>query len=163
MKTNKLQFYINLAKETAKQSTCPRAKVGAILINEDRVTAMGYNGAVRGARHCTEIGCSIVKEDNKPHCKRACHSESNLICNAAYHGTSTKGGIVVCTHQPCHNCLKLLVNAGISELYFLKDYPDELAHALYQEVNEVNWKFQLYKVSYSPHSSLPSYSRVVGI
>lgn len=71
-------YFIRIAKEVASRSTCPRAAVGAVIVQDNRILATGYNGAPTGAPHCTEVGCQVVDG----HCIRAVHAEINAIHQA---------------------------------------------------------------------------------
>jgi dCMP deaminase len=130
MKINKIKFYLNLAKEVATESTCPRAQVGSVLVNDDRVISLGYNGAPRGVPHCKDGGCWLRRKGHKLSCALAVHSEVNAIINAAYGGAATKNSMLFCTHKPCVDCTKLLINAGVGQVFYIKDYVDKLADKL---------------------------------
>lgn len=73
---------------------------------------------------------------------RGVHAEQNAIIQAALHGVSTSGAVLFCTDQPCILCSKMLINAGITKIYFQGDYPDELARAMLDEANValVKWE-----------------------
>ena len=116
------QYFMEIARQVARRSTCPRARVGAILVKDRRILTTGYNGAPMGLPHCDEDGCIIV--DN--HCVRAVHAEQNAILQAAYHGISVNGGTIYVTHQPCQTCAKMIVNAGIKRVVYGGEYPDDL-------------------------------------
>lgn len=91
----------------------------------DRVLGLGYNGAPRGTPHCALVGCLLEKDsEDREHCYRAVHAEANALVNAAYTGSATKGAAMISTYSPCVSCLKLLINAGITEVYYEKDYSD---------------------------------------
>lgn len=59
-----------------------------------------------------------------------CHAEQNVLMQAARFGIATDGAEVYCTHKPCSICVKLMINAGIARVYYLKDYPDPLTDEL---------------------------------
>lgn len=122
----KIQTMMTVAHTISYDGTCSRATVGAVLTTEDgRVFSTGYNGSPRGWAHCLDVGCDVVKDgNNREHCVRAAHAETNAIINAARAGVTTKGSILYCTHRPCHVCWKLIVNAGVSEVYYDKHYDD---------------------------------------
>ncbi len=61
------------------------------------------------------------------HCVRSLHAEQNAILQAALHGVSLEGGTVYTTHQPCHTCAKMIINAGLVRVVYAGHYPDELA------------------------------------
>ncbi|MFV1948412.1 MAG: cytidine/deoxycytidylate deaminase family protein [Anaerolineales bacterium] len=115
------EYFLNIAREVAQRSTCERAKVGAVIVKDKRILTTGYNGSPRGLAHCTEVGCLM---DNG-HCVRTLHAEQNAIIQAALHGVITEGAIIYVTHQPCFNCAKTIINAGISEIVYDREYHDE--------------------------------------
>ena len=126
----KHHLYLKLALEVAKEGTCPRAKVGAVLVHDSRPISIGYNGSPRGTEHCNKIGCWYLTKGKRKHCLRAVHAELNAILNAAYVGISTNGTTLYCTHKPCVDCLKTLINSGVRNVFYLNDYDDELADKL---------------------------------
>ena len=83
-------YFIQIAKEVAKRSTCPRAAVGAVIAKDNRILTTGYNGAPAGEEHCTDVGCLMENE----HCQRAVHAETNAIAQAAKYGISLEGAIL---------------------------------------------------------------------
>ena len=121
----------------AQRSTCLRRKVGAIAVKDKRILATGYNGAPAGVPHCLEAGCLRdqlgIPSGQRHEICRGLHAEQNVIVQAAVHGISLKGAEIYCTHQPCLICTKMLINCGITKVYFLEAYPDELAAAMIRE------------------------------
>ncbi len=115
------EYFMNIALEVAKRSTCERAQVGAVIVREKRILTTGYNGSPRGLPHCLEVGCLM---DNG-HCVRTLHAEQNAIIQAALHGVITEAATIYVTHQPCFNCAKTIINAGISEIVYAKEYQDD--------------------------------------
>ncbi len=98
-------------------------------MRDQRILTTGYNGAPRGVAHCTEVGCALVND----HCLRATHAEANAVVQGALHGVSLQHATAYCTHQPCVNCSKLLISAGVSKIVYDQAYPDELAGQLLAE------------------------------
>ncbi len=49
---------------------------------------------------------------------RGIHAEQNAIIQAAYHGVSVKGADLFCTNLPCSICAKMIINAGITRIYY---------------------------------------------
>ena len=130
-------YFMDIAMLVAKRSTCLRRSVGAIIVKDKRVLSTGYNGAPSGVRHCAEVGCLREKrnvESGKMHelC-RGIHAEQNAIIQAAYHGVSLKGASLFCTNLPCSICAKMIINAGIKEIYYHSGYADELSEDMLQE------------------------------
>ena len=123
------EYFMEIARTVATRATCPRASVGCVLTRDRRILTTGYNGAPRGVAHCTEIGCLL---DNG-HCQRATHAEANAVVQGAYHGISLEGATAYCTHEPCINCSKLLISAGVKKIVFADPYPDPIASELLAE------------------------------
>lgn len=112
---------MNLAIQAATRSTCPRKHVGAVIVRDKTVLSTGYNGSLRGAPHCTEVGC-LMEND---HCVRTVHAEANALVQAAHNGVRLGGSEIYVTASPCFNCFKLIVNAGIRTVHYGEFYRDE--------------------------------------
>lgn len=131
------EYFVEIAETVSKRSTCLRNKVGAVIVRDNRILTTGYNGAPRSLAHCLDIGC-IRNQQNIPsgtmHEKcRAVHAEQNAIIQAAVHGVQTSGATLYCTHQPCILCTKMIINAGIKHVVFVKAYPDPDSMAFFEE------------------------------
>jgi dCMP deaminase len=100
-----------------------------VLTREHRILTTGYNGAPRGVAHCSDAGCILVHD----HCQRAVHAEANAIVQGALHGVGLEGATAYCTHEPCVNCSKLLMSAGVRRIVYLTPYPDPVASRLLAE------------------------------
>ncbi|MEM5199359.1 deaminase, partial [Enterococcus faecium] len=75
--------------------------------------------------------CYVV--DN--HCVRTIHAEMNAILQCAKFGVPTEGAEIYVTHFPCLQCTKMILQAGIKKIYYLKDYRnDEYALNLIEQV-----------------------------
>ncbi len=120
---------MDIARTVATRATCPRASVGAVLVREHRILTTGYNGSPRGVAHCTEVGCTLLND----HCMRATHAEANAVVQGALHGVNLSGSTAYCTHQPCVNCSKLLISAGVQKIVYDTAYPDPIAQELLAE------------------------------
>lgn len=118
------EYFLRMAQLAATRATCPRRRVGAILVREHRVLATGYNGAVNGASHCDDVGCLIVIRDGRESCERTVHAELNAIIQCARSGTAAAGATMYCTDFPCVVCAKAMVQVGVERVVYLSDYPD---------------------------------------
>ena len=111
-----------LAKLAATRSTCLAFPVGAVIAKHKQVLATGYNGPPSGSVHCIAQGyCypgleSCDARRDLP--SRAVHAEANAIAQAAKHGIPTEGASIYVTLEPCLFCLKLLISAGIREVFY---------------------------------------------
>jgi len=116
-------YFMQITFEVAKRSTCPRAAVGAVIVRDKRILTTGYNGSPAGLPHCTEVGCLMVNG----HCVRTLHAEQNAIIQGALHGVDVSRSTIYVTHQPCRNCAKMIINAGVERVVYGGHYPDEIA------------------------------------
>jgi dCMP deaminase len=114
------EMLTEMARTVAKRSTCQRLQVGCVIALGGRVLSLGYNGAPSGFPDCDPSLCNV----NAP-CTRTIHAEANAIAFAAKVGINLSGSIICCTHSPCLDCAKLIINSGIREIYFLEVYRDE--------------------------------------
>ncbi len=112
------EYFLRQADVVAERGTCPRLKVGAVIVREKNIVSSGYNGAPRGIDHCIDVGCRLVNG----HCKRVNHAESNAVINAAYIGVSTKGATLYTRFLPCDDCAKDIINAGIIRVVYREVY-----------------------------------------
>lgn len=113
----------------ANRATCNRAKVGAVLVKDNKVIATGYNGSVSGTEHCLDHECLMVDG----HCVRTLHAEVNAILQGAERGIP-KGFTAYVTHFPCLNCSKQLLQVGCKRVVYINEYRmDDYARYLYQE------------------------------
>ncbi|NOZ70669.1 MAG: dCMP deaminase [Chloroflexi bacterium] len=123
------EYFMGIALQVAKRSTCDRAHVGAVIVRDRRILTTGYNGSPSGLPHCDDVGHLLVDG----HCVRTIHAEQNAIVQAGYLGVSVRGGTLYVTHQPCLTCAKLIINAGIRRVVYAGTYPDNLARQFLAE------------------------------
>ncbi|CAN2040375.1 dCMP deaminase [Candidatus Magnetomoraceae bacterium gMMP-15] len=131
------EYFMGIAKLVSSRSTCVRRHVGAILVKDKRILSTGYNGAPTGLPHCSDIGClreaMKVPSGEKHELCRGLHAEQNAIIQAAVHGVSIKDSSLICTHHPCSICTKMLINAGITTIYYESGYRDSLSKELLKD------------------------------
>lgn len=132
-----VDYFMNITTLVAKRSTCIRRAVGAIIVKDHRILATGYNGVPKGITHCDETGCLRVKlnvpSGQRHELCRGIHAEQNAIIQAALHGVSIKDAVLFCTNQPCSICTKMIINAGITKIYYDEGYADELSVEMLNE------------------------------
>ncbi|MGE4555830.1 MAG: cytidine/deoxycytidylate deaminase family protein [Desulfovibrionaceae bacterium] len=131
------EYFMRIAFLVAERSTCLRRKVGAVAVKDKRILATGYNGAPTALAHCAETGCLRAKlnvpSGERHELCRGLHAEQNVILQGALHGVSLNGAEIYCTTQPCLICTKMIINTGISAVYFAEGYPDQLAQEMMLE------------------------------
>ena len=107
--------YLEIAGIIARQSTCVRVKVGAVITVNNRIVSTGYNGVPSGMKHCAEVFSSIkpmsesqfLSSHHEFSSKFKLHAEQNAIAFCAKRGVSVEGGTLYVTITPCQDCLKL--------------------------------------------------------
>lgn len=120
--------FLKIAAKESLKSGCLRAKRGAVFVRNDKILVEAYNTPYPKNDFCSKFGClrdklklGLGKELEK--C-RAIHAEAKAIGQAAQKGISLKGAVACLTGMPCINCAKLMLSAGIKEVYYLDLYGD---------------------------------------
>jgi dCMP deaminase len=130
-------YFLKIAQLASTRSTCIRRHVGAVLVKEKKILATGYNGVPSGISHCSDVGClrdeEKIPSGQRHELCRGLHAEQNAILQAAYHGVSIQGSVLFCTNFPCVICSKMLINAGITQIFYLDGYPDPLSERMLKE------------------------------
>ncbi len=125
------KYYLSVAREIAKRSTCLRVRSGAVIVKDNAIIATGYCGAPRKTKDCFERNECLRDRLNIPHgyryelC-RSVHSEQNAIVNAARLGTNVSEGDMFLYGEgkernridffPCFICKKMIINAGLNRI-----------------------------------------------
>lgn len=117
------EYFMLLAEQAAKRGTCSRLQVGAVVVQNFRVIGTGYNGAPKNTDHC-------VHYDDTP-CEISVHAEANALL----HMRSDEGAwgcptLMYCTHMPCFECSKLILNTPITTVYYREWYGRNAGHDL---------------------------------
>ncbi len=126
--------FIEMCGLVSRRTTCPRRAVGAVIVKDNHVLTTGYNGAPKGFPHPIETGCireelGIPSGEFTDVCP-CLHAEQNAILQAALFGVSVKDSTLYCTTQPCTQCARMVVNAGIRKVVFEQEYNDMLSIGL---------------------------------
>ena len=137
MEQNRLswdEYFLKIAGVISERSTCPKRRIGAVLVRDKRILATGHNGSLKGSPHCDDVGCLIryvydEKGNKHDKCMRTVHAELNALLQCAHHGVSTKDSVLYATFEPCDACTKALINAGIKRIVVSKTYEDEYGEA----------------------------------
>ena len=115
MKEKFIDAYMKVAETFANLSTAKRLQVGAIVVKDDRIISIGYNGMPSGWDNC----CEDKHNKTKP---EVLHAESNAIAKLARSPESGEGASIFITHSPCIDCAKLIYQSGIATVYYKNDY-----------------------------------------
>ena len=127
MKIKFIQAYIDVAERFAQLSSATRLQVGAIVVKDDRIISIGYNGMPTGWDNCCEdviredeVGFQVTKSKIE-----VLHAESNAVAKLAKSSESGLGATIFVTHSPCIDCAKLIYQSGISNVYYKTSYRDD--------------------------------------
>lgn len=128
MKQKWIDAFMDTAERFAQLSTAVRLQVGAVVVKDNRIISIGYNGMPAGWTNvCEEV--IEVHEDGGVVTRtkdEVIHAEQNSILKLARDGESGNGASLFCTHAPCIQCAKLIYGAGISKVYYRNTYKDNL-------------------------------------
>lgn len=126
---SKENYYLSIAAEVARRSTCLRRQYGAVIVKNDEIVATGYNGAPRGDENCCDVGSCWRERNNIPHGEQyekcvAVHAEQNAIISASRRDmlgstlylSGFEAGRPIEDATPCLICARLIKNAGIARV-----------------------------------------------
>lgn len=126
MKPKFIPMYMEMAEIVAKQSSAKRLQVGAIIVKEDRIISIGYNGMPAGWTNvCEEVievhedGGEITRTKDE-----VIHAEANAIAKLARSTEAGEGATMFLTHAPCIHCAKQVYTAGIKKVFYRNTYRD---------------------------------------
>lgn len=101
---------MNIAYEISKMSYASRLKVGALLVKDNSIISFGYNGM--------PYGFDNVCETNDVTNPEVLHAESNAVIKICKSTQSSEGASLYVTTSPCFECSKLIIQAGIKNVYY---------------------------------------------
>ena len=128
MKQKWIDAFMDTAERFAQLSSAKRLQVGAVVVKDNRIISIGYNGMPSGwTNECEEIvevhedGGLVTKTKDE-----VIHAEANAISKLAKSGDSGDKADLFCTHAPCVHCAKMIYGAGIKKVYYRNSYRDDL-------------------------------------
>lgn len=122
------EYFMSIALMASCRSPCSRLHVGSIIVKENRIISMGYNGFIPGSPHI-----SIVRDNHE---QAIIHSEINAITDCAKRGVDLNNSIIYISHYPCINCFRTIAACGIKEIIYYHDYKnDELIEQIASNSN----------------------------
>ena len=114
---------MDVAERFAKLSSARRLHVGAIVVKDDRIISIGYNGMPAGwDNNCED---TIQHSDDTTTLKskpEVLHAETNAIAKLAKSTESGDGAVLFVTHSPCLDCAKLIFQSGIRSVFYRNSY-----------------------------------------
>ena len=120
--------HLEVAKTYAQLSSARRMKVGAVIVKDNRIISIGYNGMPSGwDNNCEDemISGNTGYGRKLKTKKEVLHAESNAITKVAKSTESAEGAVLYTTCAPCIDCAKLIHQAGIQRVVFGHKYKSE--------------------------------------
>ena len=118
---NKDEYFLQIANTVATRATCPRRKVGCVLVDsKQHIVATGYNGVPSGFTHCTDVpgeGAEYPSGTGLDICE-AIHAEVNAFLKLRSDDELT----AYVTIMPCFPCAKMMANSNITRLVAAEEY-----------------------------------------
>ncbi len=127
MKQKWVDAFMDTAERFAQLSSAKRLQVGAVVVKDNRIISIGYNGMPSGwtnecenvIQHSDDTVTTVTKDE-------VIHAEANAIIKLARDGESGNDASLFCTHAPCVHCAKLIYGAGIRKVYYRNTYRDTI-------------------------------------
>ena len=126
LKERWIQYYAKIAKETALLSTAKKLQVGCVIVRDNRILSIGYNGTPSGwDNECEELikwpNGDIKFLTTKP---EVLHAEANAILKVARSTQTCENATLYITLSPCKDCSKLIHQSGIKRVVYHNEYKD---------------------------------------
>jgi dCMP deaminase len=143
MKEKFIQAHMKAAEVYAELSTAKRLQVGCVIVKDNTIIGIGYNGMPSGwDNNCEEVEY-VLKEEchyspqyliengftesahgwSRLHSKKeVLHAETNAIAKVSRSTNSSESASLFVTHAPCLDCAKIIHQAGIKEVYYRNNY-----------------------------------------
>ena len=147
-RTDKNNYYLDIAETVLERGTCLRRNFGAIIVKNDEIVSTGYTGAPRGRKNC--IGICLREKMQIPRGERyelcrSVHAEANAIISASRDkmigstmylaGREAESGELVNNMNSCSMCKRMIINAGIDRVVIRRSSTD------YETVIVRDWVF----------------------
>lgn len=116
MRITRQQMFMEIAHTVAKRSTCFRLNVGAVVVVNNRIVSIGYNGRPSGEPHCQGNDCP-----GRDGCHEAIHAEDNAL-RYVPNGLRCEPCDVYVTDSPCRGCAEKLIASRVERVFFGKPY-----------------------------------------
>jgi dCMP deaminase len=136
LKTKFIKYFMDIAQRTAELSSARRLRVGAIVVKDDRIISIGYNGMPAGWDNNCEHELVDADEGHTLITKKeVLHAETNAIAKLAKSSESGLGADLFVTHAPCMDCAKLIYQSGIKRVHYGLAYRDDSGVQFLQQSN----------------------------
>ena len=141
------EYFLKISKLTSERSNCIKRKVGALIVKNNRILSLGYNGTPSGIKNCFEGGCKRCftqwKSDksNKGKDLDLCvclHAEENAMLFVSQN--EMENSTIYVTLFPCISCLKKIIQCKIKRIVYIENYNEEMITIVLDLLNELKEK-----------------------
>jgi dCMP deaminase len=126
MKQKFVDAHMAAAEVYSKLSSAKRLQVGCVVVKDNTIIGIGYNGMPSGwtndCENLIQLSDDTVELKTKP---EVLHAETNALAKIARSTNSSEGASLFVTHAPCIDCAKLIYQSGINSVYYRNSYRDE--------------------------------------
>jgi dCMP deaminase len=126
MKQKFIDAHMAAAEVYSKLSSAKRLQVGCVVVKDNTIIGIGYNGMPSGwtndCEYAIQHSDDTVELKTKP---EVLHAETNALAKIARSTNSSEGASLFVTHAPCIDCAKLIFQSGINSVYYRNSYRDE--------------------------------------
>lgn len=120
--------YLRMALIWAENSYCARRQVGALIVKDKMIISDGFNGTPSGFEN-------ICEDEDGNTIPYVLHAEANAITKIARSGNNSDGATLYVTDEPCIECSKLIIQAGIRRVVYAREYRLHEGLALLKRAN----------------------------
>jgi dCMP deaminase len=118
MKQKYIDAHMSVAEVYANLSTAKRLQVGCVVVKDNTIIGIGYNGMPSGWDNVCEDENNITRPE-------VLHAETNTIAKVSRSTNSSEDATLFVTHAPCLDCAKIIHQAGIKEVFYRNTYRSE--------------------------------------
>ena len=124
------QYFSSIALLTGERSNCIRRKVGCIIVKDNRILSLGYNGTPRGMKNCFEGGCKRCIEHHNNFTSSGqsldtclcLHAEENAMLYLSIN--DMENSTMYVSVMPCLSCVKKIIQCGIKKVIYVENYSE---------------------------------------
>lgn len=117
------QTFMTICEVLAQRSTCRRLKTACLIVKNQVIVSIGYNGTTPGAQHCDDAWRPVPEEEfqRRHHewsLQNELHGEMNALLFAGKHGIALEGSDLFTLYSPCIHCAKCIISSGVKRVFY---------------------------------------------
>lgn len=143
------EYFMTIACLTSLRSNCVKRKVGSVIVKDNKVLGLGYNGTPVGMINCIDGGCTrcsnTIESGNHLDLCMCLHAEENALMFLGKE--QLKDATLYCTLNPCTGCLKKIIQCQIKRIVYKEEYNNTLDTSCKKLCESVG--IELYKIEFN--------------